>query len=185
MERVQSARQQIADYDHGLLWEPEHFSKALGDDLYAAYYTSKFLIGDTAEAISNHMNQGFSDSALTAYVEFWGVMQALFIQQDAIKELYRAIHGMELSIRPNGSAWQTLREKRNILVGHPAKKDKPLRRSFMGRIGITYERIQYEQWNADSGQRTYPIFNLRKLIERYDIEASEVLTEVLATMQRR
>ena len=42
------------------------------DDAYAAFYTSKYLIQDTAEAIFAHLDRGFSKDPMAAYLEFLG-----------------------------------------------------------------------------------------------------------------
>jgi len=58
-----------------------------------------FLIQDTGEAVAHHMAGDFSGS-LRAYLEFWGVMQAIFIRQDAISELHRVVVGNQPIIQP-------------------------------------------------------------------------------------
>jgi hypothetical protein len=90
-------------------------------DQYAAYYTSMYLIQDTGEAVARHMAGDFSTDFLRAYLEFWGVMQAINIQQDAISELHRVIVGSKPTTGPN-SAWSRLRDKRNLCAGHPARR---------------------------------------------------------------
>jgi hypothetical protein len=72
-----------------------------------------YLIQDTGEAVSEHVASGFSSSPLTAYLEFWGVTQAITIQQDAVVELHQAIIGKRPRVETK-SAWQKLREVRNI-----------------------------------------------------------------------
>jgi len=67
-------------------------TKLQGDD-YAAYSTSMSLIQDTAEAVEAHLGVDFCSDPTRAYLEFWGVMQAIFIQQDAIHELHLTIAG--------------------------------------------------------------------------------------------
>ena len=57
------------------------------------------------------MRVDFSTDPMRAYLQFWGVMQAIFIQQDAISELYRVIMGTKLNVLP-GSHWAKLRDVR-------------------------------------------------------------------------
>ena len=66
------------------------------------------------------MERGFSSDPWLAYIEFWGVMQAIFIQQDAIKEIYEAVIGSKLQISKQ-SGWWKVREIRNLCAGHPGK----------------------------------------------------------------
>jgi len=50
-----------------------------------------YLLQDTSESLYVHRIKGFANDPHEAYIEFWGVMQAIFIQQDAISELYEAV----------------------------------------------------------------------------------------------
>jgi hypothetical protein len=150
-------------------------------DNFARYYTSMYLIQDTSEAVWVHRRDGFSQDPMRAYLEFWGVMQAIVIQQDAICQLHEAIVG----VRPNGQigpAWRDLREKRNLCAGHPAHRSQGVpapQRTFMGRSFGDYNGIKFELWDAHTEKITHPVFNLRKMIEDYDLEATTILTNVL------
>ena len=181
MQQVLSVRSAIYGQFHG--------STALtglqGDD-FAAYYTSMYLIQDTGEAVHAHMQVDFSPHPMRAYLEFWGVMQAVFIQQDAISELHRVIVGTRPTLLAN-SPWTTLRDVRNLCAGHPARRTSGVpatQRTFMGRSFGSYDRITYELWDA-SGCITHPVFSLRQMIQDYDGEAAQVLQNVLTAMTAR
>jgi hypothetical protein len=156
------------------------------DDAYAAFYTSKYLIQDTAESIHSHMQRGFSKDPMAAYLEFWGVMQAIIIQQDAVCELYRSVVG-GMPATQGLTSWGALRNFRNSCAGHPAKKNAKggSMRSFMGRGSWTYERVMYEQWDSATGARTHPTFNLKALIHSFDAEAASVLSHVFNELRRK
>jgi hypothetical protein len=159
--------------------------KLLGDD-YAACSTSMSLIQDTGEAVEAHLGVDFSSDPMRAYLEFWGVMQAIFVQQDAIHELHRVIAGAR-PILPQGSAWARLREVGNTCAGHAADRCTGVpttQRTFMGRAFGKYDRITYELWEA-SGRTRHPTFNLRRMIHDYDDEAGHILRSVLVTMKVR
>src|SRR6266404_3083855 len=164
MNRILAVRSAIYDQFHG--------SSALsvigqrGDD-FAAYYTSMYLIQDTGEAVHQHMANDFSADPWHAYLEFWGVMQAIIIQQDAILELHRVVVGSVPTINPS-SAWFRLRDTRNICAGHPARRSYGVagtQRAFMGRSFGNYDRVTYELWDANMPNPTHPSFNLRHMIE--------------------
>jgi hypothetical protein len=156
------------------------------DDAFAAFYTSKYLIQDTAESVHSHMQRGFSKDPMAAYLEFWGVMQAIVIQQDAVCELFGSVVG-GLPATQDLASWATLRDLRNRCSGHPANKNtnRGSMRSFMGRGTWTYERIMYEQYDSGTGERTHPTFNLKALIHSYDVEAAGVLSYVLDELNRK
>jgi hypothetical protein len=187
MNRLLAVHSNINDRFHGSSAGPSHFFRNENAGPYAAYYTSMYLIQDTGEAILSHMGRGFSSDPLTAYIEFWGVMQAIFIQQDAICELYEAVVGSQP--RPTKvSNWSTIREVRNVCAGHPAKRDRGVpatQRTFMGRNFGTYERIQYELWDSEIQQPSHPTFNLEAMINAYEADAVVLLNDALSTMSTK
>jgi hypothetical protein len=105
---------------------------------------------------------------------------------DAICELYESVFGTKATTQ-GLNAWLTLRDLRNRCAGHPAKKSVGggSLRSFMGRRFGRYERIMYEQYDSSSATRIHPTFNLRALINSYDMEAAGLLSAVLAEMKRK
>ena len=132
-----------------------------------------------------HRPKGFSSDPFEAYIEFWGVMQAIVIQQDSISELYEAVIGSVLDTRSLMS-WQALRNLRNTCAGHPAKKERPksspLSRTFMGRSFGNYSAVTYEQWQS-GGSVSQPIIDLGALIDSYAAEAESLLAAVLQSMR--
>jgi hypothetical protein len=191
MKKILDARQAIYDQFDSSRAASSFFFRPENRDIYAAYYTSMYLIQDTGEALFCHALQGFSSEPMQAYLEFWGVMQAIFIQQDAIKEMYKAVDGSPLKIESQ-SAWVQLREFRNLCAGHPAKRDRdsrnqpmPAQRTFMGRNFGNYDAIKYEFWDAGTGNSSHPTVNLRDLLEKYDAQAAEILGDLLVVMNRK
>src|SRR2546428_5443317 len=54
------------------------------------------------------------------YLRLYGFFQAVVLQQDAIRYLYKEFVGRELKYsRPSG--WNQIRELRNLTAGHPIK----------------------------------------------------------------
>ncbi len=189
MQIVATVRQQIYDHFHGSAHCAAYFFDDAHADEYAAYYNSMYLLQDSTESLLWHRMTGFSTAPLAAYLEFWGVMQAAIIQQDAIAELNRVILGHPLNARAkNLSSWLQLRELRNVCAGHPARKStpssQPLTRSFMGRSFGNYSSITYEQWQQGVGI-THPRIPLGLLLDAYEQEAGAELASILAGMKVR
>ncbi|HZS63679.1 MAG TPA: hypothetical protein VFA53_04175 [Xanthobacteraceae bacterium] len=183
MMQVLNVRTAIYDQFHGSSAGPAFFFRSENADAYAAYYTSMYLIQDTGEAVLTHMAKGFSPDPVQAYLEFWGVMQAIDIQQDAIFQVVGSVPAIQ-----SGSAWAQLRDTRHLCAGHPANRNHGVpapQRTFMGRGFGSYDRIQYELWDASTGQITHPVFDLRQMIDHYDSEASTVLGGVLSAMKSK
>jgi hypothetical protein len=187
MDAVLKTHSEIYDQFNGSRAGPEYFFEAAHSDQYAAYYTSMYLIQDTGEAVCTHMCRGFSTNPMAAYLEFWGVMQAVVIQQDAIKELYNAVVGLN-PVTTTLSGWRAIRDIRNLCAGHPAKRSVGVpttQRAFMGRDFGDYPSIHYEVFEEGSAAPKRPSFNLKAMLQTYDAEAAEVLKGVLSTLKAR
>lgn len=185
MDKILAVRANIYDQLHDSNAGREHFFKDEHREAYAAYYTAMYLIHDTGESVLSHMERGFSSDPLLAYVEFWGVMQAIFIQQDAIKEIYEAVIGSKLQIAKQ-SNWSKIRDIRNLCAGHPANRGNGAQRTFMGRRFGDYNHIQYELWDArDPLHPSHPTFDLSAMIRAYDVEGAQALSYVLRSLATR
>jgi hypothetical protein len=178
-------RGEIYDHFHSSAIRNDYFLAPGNADRFAQYDVAMYLLQDTAEAVWIHRRKGFSRSPMLAYIEYWGVMQAVVIQQDALLELQEAVTGTKT--KASGPAWKALRELRNISAGHPARRahGRPApQRAFMGRQPKTYEHLTYELWDAESRLTSHPIVQLGSMIDAYEDEASERLAFVLAYMKR-
>ena len=182
-----AAREAIYNHFHSSLGVQAYFFDVSRADEYAAYYTSMYLLQDTSEALWTHRRRGFSSRSLDAYIEFWGVMQAIAIQQDAVLELHLTIAGARLNTR-SLTAWSVLREKRVVCAGHPAGRRHHVpapQRSFMGRSFGDYSSIRYELWDANTRSSSYPSFRLGDLLDKYDSEVEGILLTLLRVMTIR
>jgi hypothetical protein len=125
-------------------------------------------------------------------------MQAIQIQQDAILELDASVIGSAPQARV-GAGWKKLRDFRNLVAGHPAKRTVGVpgtQRAFMGRRFGSYDYLTFELWDTYAAAQpqppgkafpgtSFPTVNLRQMICDYAEEAESVLTSVLETMRTR
>ena len=198
MERIIEARTAIYDFFETCKSCQDYLFDPANEDEFHTYNTSMYLLQDTSEAIFAHREKGFSNDPLQSYIEFWGVMQAVFIQQDSLGELYEVICREKLQWG-GFHFWSEIRGMRNMLAGHSSKNDHPpkhgVRRSFIGRKSIKYGGVRFEtytesglkagEFNADSGITTTGVFNLGNFIYRYAGEAEGVLKTILSRMEKR
>lgn len=185
MNNVLKRREEIYDYFHASQTCQQHFLDPAREEEYVAYYTSMYLLQDSTESLSWHRGQGFAQEPFQAYLEFWGVMQAVTIQQDSIAEIFEVITGNKLESKTLLS-WSEIRSIRNTCAGHPAKRNLPKRvpptRSFMGRTFGGYESFRYERWEQGVGT-TFPDVKLAALLDAYALEAEAKLVEIFNTMR--
>lgn len=187
MYAVLARRSDIYEFFHASATCQSHFFAPSHEVEFTAYTHSMYLLQDTTESLWAHRQKGFAGDPHRAYLELWGLMQAVIIQQDAIKEVFAVVLGRLLDSRQL-TKWHELRQLRNLCAGHPARRDPrgtlPLARCFMARGFGGYERFQYEQWEQGVGT-TYPSINLGQLLDEYAVEATGALTEVLAAMRHQ
>jgi hypothetical protein len=197
MKQIAEIREKIYDHFQSSSACQEFFFGDAQEEKFAAYYTSMYLLQDATDSLMVHRQKDFSNNPFEAYIEFWGVMQAIIIQQDSICELYWAIKNAKLDWS-NLTSWKRLRNLRNICAGHPAKKDRPkqspLTRTFMGRSFGNYSSFHYEQWDKPKflsqpksimDHITCPEIELGKLIDDYAREAKDELMAILQFLKKQ
>ncbi|MFA7262386.1 MAG: hypothetical protein WC068_05130 [Caulobacter sp.] len=183
MDRLLGLRSEVYDHFHGSTIRDDLFLAPGNRDRFAQYETAMLLIQDTGEALWSHRRRDFSASAMMAYIEVWGVMQAVVIQQDALLELAAAIGAPKPT---TGPAWDAIRDFRILLAGHPANKRSPAKRplrAFMGRQPTSYRELTYELWDAAADCTTFPQANLGQMLDAYESEAADELAAILAHMK--
>lgn len=189
MNLIANRRSEIYDCFNSNEACQQFFFYPANEEVHITYYNSMYLLQDSTESLLRHRELGFNADPLLAYLEFWGVMQAVIIQQDSIAELYQVMVEKTLSAKEMKlEGWLKIRNFRNVCAGHPSKKDRPnkspLCRTFMSRIFGNYESITYELWQQGEGI-SHPQECLSSLLDAYAIEAEIKLTEVLSAMKNR
>lgn len=76
-------------------------------------------IGDSVYAIRSYVKGEFPDDTGLKYIYIYGILQALFIQQDALRHLSEAL-GIEFEI---SQELTSIRSTRNAAIGHPTKQN--------------------------------------------------------------
>lgn len=183
MNRIGELRSQIYGYLESSTHCQQFFFSYSNEDVYAQYYTSMYLLQDSTEGIQAHMDQDFSRNPLIAYIEMWGIMQAVIIQQDAIATLYKIIMNKKLSPKKN-SKWAVIRRLRNQCGGHPGDNNGRFR-SFIGRTGVSYENFRYERKDNKTGTIEHPTVNYIELLGTYATEAARYMEEIVNRMPQR
>jgi hypothetical protein len=151
-----------------------------------------YLLQDSTESLWKHRETGFNADELLAYIEIWGVLQAIIIQQDAIAAIYKELTAKELNV-PQGTKWMEIRNVRNLYSGHPVnkgeqknnKKEKNIERSFMGRDFGGYDELTVEVWNKKKGKTEFRKIKLGELIDDYASEANQYLQEIIDNFQTK
>jgi len=139
------------------------------------------VIEDSDLAIDAYLNREFSKDDGEKYLRLYGVLQALFLQQDAVTNLCESL-GLpnELITDPK---LKEIRAIRNDSIGHPTKRgwnDKSYH--YMSRISITKSKFQLISYYGNSKTifRDILVIDLIKEQRRY---LSKIFKEVIKVLK--
>lgn len=117
--------------------------------------------GDTLIAINDYINSDYPEKTGLKYIQTYGVLQAMFIQQDAMSNLAEAFKlSYEISER-----LKSIRAIRNASIGHPSKNrvKKTVYFNYISRI--TLEKYGFTLIRSfDKGNDEFVEVNLLELI---------------------
>lgn len=120
VNQVQNQIKQIREYIND---RRKHYKLRQNKLLFSQLCSSLDVIGDTEEAITAFEAKDFGDSTAVHYLVVYGLLQAIYVQQDAVNNLCQS-----LAIPEKINNYPTLlkiREIRHDAAGHPTKRDKP------------------------------------------------------------
>ena len=141
-------------------------------------------IGDTLYSQQDYLNAEYPSSTGLKYIFTYGLLQALFIQQDAMRHLSEAF-GIQFELTDR---LKEIRSLRNASIGHPTKNKTKgstyynyISRMSLAKSGFTLMRSFDQGSNEFIDIGMYPIIN----DQLKDIESSyKLLSEKLAEADR-
>jgi hypothetical protein len=156
-------------------------------DDYYKFCAAKDWLQDTAEVLLAHRAKGFSSDAMAAYLELWGVLQAVYVQQDATGTLYCVVREEKRFPFWNcGADWKDIRDLRDRAVGHPSYSDRGEVEGSVsiGRARMSYDRIAFQAYVKGGPSRTETIA-LGAMIDKYDQVAAAQVKNITAALTTR
>ncbi|SIR08252.1 hypothetical protein SAMN05920897_1363 [Alkalispirochaeta americana] len=103
-------------------------TKLLSDvDTWNQICSSLWVIGDTLLSLKDYDKSEFPDSDGLKYIFTYGLLQSLFIQQDAITHLAEAF---DIDLGIQSEKLKQIREIRNAAIGHPTKMQRKNKKFF-------------------------------------------------------
>jgi hypothetical protein len=166
---------QIRDYGHN----PRHIERLFSARFdWHQLWTALNIIDDIDLAIKAYVDADFPSTPGEQYLRVFGIFQALFVQQDALR------HFVEVILPGNPIALvdvlKDVREARNASVGHPSELKRGgevsthgINRSTMGKDG--FQLMSYSE-KTDVSFQYVPVM---ELIAKQRKEAARILSEVI------
>lgn len=150
--------------------------------------SSMDIIGDTTLAISNFIENGIGSTYGEKYLRLYGVLQAIFLQQDAIKFLYTTIKNScdDKNVLKKWDdclldSWKEIRKYRNLIAGHPVENTSyekgKTKRAMISRMTISHNGFQLLILDSGNSKEEFKIISL-ELIDKYLDEAKSILLEI-------
>lgn len=141
------------------------------------------VIGDTELALQEYRTASGEYGKGLTYILVYGVLQALFLQQDAVTHLAESL-GLKIE-RPE--ELNEVRNLRNEASGHPTRKDlKRGRKSFhwISRGSLTRQGFQLMSMYSDADGYVFKNINLVNLIEIQATAVINLLSKVLDRLRK-
>ncbi len=138
------------------------------------------VIGDTELAISAYYD-AIPKNISETYLLVYGILQTLFLQQDAVRNLCEA-----LAIKYNPDPrLQEIREIRNESIGHPTKRNfkKKTTWNFISRATLSKNGFQLMVTSVDSNLPKFKNIDLLDIIETQSAKVTDVLSSILKSLE--
>src|SRR4029077_10553167 len=125
---------------------------------------------DVDSAMTAYLEHEFPDDIGEKYLRFYGALQGLFIQQDALLDLIRGIHPTK-DIHLN-DVLKDIREARNASVGHPTHLKREGALSTHGIVQNSMRKDGFELLSYPKKDgKMFQYVPVRELIEKQRAEA--------------
>ena len=149
------------------------------------------VIEDSKLAIDAYLNREFGESIGGHYLAVYGLLQALFLQQDAVRYLCESL-GMPNPL-DNNPRLEEIRDIRNDTIGHPTKRNRKkgqptsyhfISRGDLSRPKLTPDRFQHMSIDIN-GKLDFKDISIPDLITDQKNCLSEILNSVISELEQK
>lgn len=148
--------------------------------------SSMDVLEDTQSAINSYFELNDSDFADEGvrYLYLYGLLQAFFLQQDAINHLYQALFGKVIKWKREYPDLYVIRELRNDAVGHPTSRNNDNSFHYIARVSLSKQSFElasyYPKRSRSFYYRTIDLYDLKQKQEK---DFCNILDKVIALLE--
>lgn len=142
------------------------------------------VIGDTQIAINSYFSLPNFKAESGGYLFLYGLLQALFLQQDAISHLSEALFDRPISWKTEYPDIYKVRELRNDSIGHPTKRGKDDSFHFIARYSISKGYFRLMSQFPKDGKHEFIDVSINELKERQENTVIKILDNVIDLMEK-
>ncbi|MCA0153758.1 hypothetical protein [Winogradskyella vincentii] len=181
MNPVEEKEKSIRD----LVNHPWKLQSLLGDKpKWNKLCASMDVIGDAQIAINSYFSLPSFKAENGGYLFLYGLLQAFFLQQDAINNLSEALFSKKINWKKEYPEIFQIRDIRNSSTGHPTKRGNDDSFHFIARYSVSKGRFRLMSQYPKKEKLEFTDIDLNQL--RIDQENSvvEILNNVIETMEK-
>ncbi|WP_281540570.1 hypothetical protein [Maribacter aestuarii] len=135
---------------------------------------------DTHKAITHYLNLDEFGPNDGGYLYIYGVLQAINLQQDALKNLLSALFDKTIDWETEYPDLYKIREHRNDSIGHPSKRGNDKSFHMIGRYSISKVGFTLASYFPKSGDKSkFEKIDLLKCIESQSRLLNVILTDTM------
>lgn len=136
------------------------------------------VLEDSSWAVEYYVENDYPSDMKGKYLFTYGLLQALFVQQDAADNIYRVFFDKKIKWDKEYPIAYGVREMRNDVTGHPLNRDNHFF-VYLVQMDMTKESISYLKDDVDSEKHQSVKVNLMDSIEDSAKCINHVLSRVL------
>ncbi len=144
--------------------------------------SSMDVIEDTELAFDAYIEKDYPAQDGDKYLLVYGLLQALFVQQDAMRNLCKALD-IKYEIT---SELRTIREIRNDSIGHPTKRNSgpTSTYNYISRVTLQKPGFQLMTEYSDGRHESFREINILELVDQQRKQLEEVADNVISKLEK-
>lgn len=141
------------------------------------------VIGDTQIAINDYFSLPSFKAENGGYLFLYGLLQAFFLQQDAINHLSEALFGAAINWKTDYPDIYLIRELRNDSIGHPTKRGKDESFHFIARYSVSNGYFRLMSHYSKTNGTEFKGVDINELREKQENSVIKILDLVIENME--
>lgn len=141
------------------------------------------VIGDTQTAISDFQNLPEFTSKSGGYLFIYGLLQALFLQQDAINSIYESLFDNKIDWAKDFPDIYQIRELRSDSIGHPTNRKNDKSFHFISFQSISNVSFDLMSHISENGELIFRSIEISELIEKQQKNVIDILDDIICRME--
>lgn len=147
-------------------------------------WASMDVIEDSQIAIRDYINLPQFSSDENGYLYIYGILQALNLQQDSIRNLNIALFNQDINFKKEYPELYFIRENRNNSIGHPTDRMNGKSFHHISRRSIKKDGFKMLSYFPKTGEKSkFSNINILQCIEKQEILLNKILKNIMKKLE--